>query len=346
MTPRTTVTLTQVARHAGVSTATVSFVINDTKPVSPAVERRVRDAIAALGYHPSHAAQSLRTGRSATIGLLIPDLTNPFFPKLAQDIEREARVRGYAVLLADSHDDPRLQREALTNLTRRGVDALLIVPAVGTGETLTSPIPLVLIDRDAGGQPTVQSDKTQGGRLAAAHVMALGHRRIVILAGPDRQGQPGERVQGMLGAARQAGISIPASAVHHSGYGVEDGRAGTHALLDAHPDATALLAANDTLALGALSAAHSRGLNVPTDLSLVGFDDISWAALSSPPLTTVRQDTQALARRAIDRALTPPSDTPPPAEPPVPTELIVRGSTGPAPASVPSGQPSPTRRFP
>ena len=325
---KSAVTLVQVAREAGVSTATVSFVVNGTKPVSPAVEQRVRTAIRTLGYQPSHTAQALRTGRSVALGLLIPDLTNPFFPKLAQSIEQEARRRGYAVLLSDSHDDPELQAEALTTFARRGVDALLVVPAVGTAQRLQAALPLILIDREVEDHPMVQSDKVQGGRLAAAHLMALGHREVVILAGPDRHGEPGERVQGMLEEIGRAGARLPATALHYSSYGVEDGRAGAYALLDAHPGATALLAANDTLALGALSAAQSRGLDVPGDLSLVGFDDISWAALSSPALTTVRQDTQALARRAVEQALQP--GPPPVSLARIPTELIVRGSTGPA----------------
>ncbi|WP_288480545.1 LacI family DNA-binding transcriptional regulator [uncultured Deinococcus sp.] len=328
MLPKSAVTLVQVAREAGVSTATVSFVVNGTKPVSAAVEERVRTAIRTLGYQPSHTAQALRTGKSATLGLLIPDLTNPFFPKLAQSIEQEARRRGYAVLLSDSHDDPALQAEALTTFARRGVDALLVVPAVGTAQRLRTRLPLILIDREVGGHATVQSDKVQGGQLAAAHLMALGHHEVAVLAGPGRQGEPGARVQGMLAEMRRAGAGLPASALHYSGYGVEDGRAGAHALLDAHPETTALLAANDTLALGALSAAQSRGLRVPGDLSLVGFDDIFWAALSSPPLTTVRQDTQALARLAVEQALS--GHAPAPLAR-IPTELIVRGSTGPAP---------------
>lgn len=302
-TARPKVTMADVARQAGVSTATVSFVLNNTKPVTPEVHRRVEQAMHSLGYQPSHAAQMLRTGKSATLGLVIPDLTNPFFPKLAQDVEQEARALGYAVLLADSHDDLALQDELLQNLERRGVDMLLVVPAMHTSATLKAGVPVVVLDRLAGETPSVQSDKYQGGALAAQHLLNLGHRDFAILAGPDRNSAPGERVRGMLDTLEAAGVSVPSPCIVFGEYSVESGRSGTQALLSSGEAFTALLAANDTLALGALSALQSTGKRVPDDISLIGFDDISWASLSSPPLTTIRQDTRELARQALHLAL-------------------------------------------
>lgn len=326
---RSRITIADVAREAGVSTATVSFVLNNTKAVTPAVQTRVEEAMKALGYRPSHAAQTLRTGRSLAVGLIIPDLTNPFFPKLAQDIEQEARARGYAVLLADSHDDPRLQQEHLGMLEQRGVDALLVVPAVGTAATLTAAVPLVVLDRAAGETPLVHSDKRQGGQIAAQHLLDLGHRDFAILAGPSRQGRVGERVQGMLATLERWGVPITPERVYPSEYSLLAGREGAGRLLRDAPGFTALLAANDTLALGALSALHEAGITVPGQVSLVGFDDIPWAALSAPSLTTVRQDTRQMAGQAIELALRA-AGALPTAPVPVRTSLIVRGSTGPA----------------
>lgn len=317
--------MADVARQAGVSTATVSFVLNGTKAVTPAVKRRVEHAVERLGYRPSHAAQTLRTGRSLAVGLIIPDLTNPFFPKLAQDIEQEARARGYTVLLADSHDDAELQRQHLETLEQRGVDVLLVVPAVGTTGTLRAGVPLIALDRSVGQTPLIQSDKWQGGALAARHLVELGHREIAVLAGPDRNGVAGERVRGMTETLAASGVVLKEQRMYHSEYSVEAGRAGAHRLLEQAPGFTALLAANDTLALGALSAFNDSGVAVPGDVSLVGFDDISWAALSSPGLTTVRQNTRQMARQAIEQALAPEGEAVRPAV--VETTLVIRGST-------------------
>lgn len=324
--------MADVARQAGVSTATVSFVLNSSKPVTPEVRQRVQSAIVALGYRPSHAAQALRTGRSATLGLMIPDLTNPFFPKLAQDVEQEARALGYAVLLADSHDDLSLQNELIQNFERRGVDGLLIVPAMKTSDTLQASVPIIVLDRLAGETPAVHSDKWQGGALAAEHLLKLGHREFGILAGPERNQGIGERVRGMLDTLAAAGVELPASRLVFGEYSVESGRAGTQHLLDGGGTFTALLCANDTLALGALSALQSAGKTVPQDISLIGFDDIAWAALSSPPLTTIRQDTRELARAALHMALSGEEQAPQT----VGTTLSLRSSTAAPPITKPS----------
>lgn len=322
------ITMADVARQAGVSTATVSFVLNNTKTVTPDVQRRVEAAVEALGYRPSHAAQMLRTGRSLALGLIIPDLTNPFFPKLAQDIEQEARERGYAVLLADSHDDPALQDEHVATLEQRGVDLLIVVPVMGPRRPLRASVPLVALDREALGAAQVHSDKRQGGQLAAQHLLDLGHRQVAVLTGPLRAGQVGDRVQGMLDTLAAAGVSVPDARRYVSDYSLIAGREGARELLRAAPGFTALLCASDTLALGALSALHEAGLRVPDQVSLVGFDDIPWAPLSAPPLTTVRQDTRQLARLALDLALRGEDATP--GVQLAPTSLVVRASTGPA----------------
>ena len=179
MTTRSPVTIADVARHAGVSTATVSFVLNKTKTVTAEVRDRVLRSTQELGYQPSHAARALRTGRTATIGLIIPDLTNPFFPKLAQDVEREAAALGYAVLLADSHDDLERQARAIQNMEGKNVDMMLVIPAFGTVSLPSAAVPMVMLDRSltgdhlAGQRLTVSSDEFSGGSQAAAHLLGL-----------------------------------------------------------------------------------------------------------------------------------------------------------------------------
>ena len=302
MPSRTAVTIADVAKAANVSAATVSFVLNNTKAITPEVRARVETAVKKLSYQPSHMAKALRTGKTATLGLLIPDLTNPYFPKLAQDIERAASKAGYAMLFADSHDDAATQQKALRHLENRGVDMILVVPVVGTDDALKSHVPLVVLDRSAGAM-SVKSDEFLGGQQASKHLLELGHKRFAILAGPQNNGQPGQRVQGMMSAIAEAGLSIKLENLIFSDYSAESGRTGMKQLLETAESFTGILATSDTLALGALSALQSAGLQVPNDFSLVGFDDIPWAALSYPPLTSVRQDTATLASQAIEIAL-------------------------------------------
>ena len=350
MTTRSPVTIADVARHAGVSTATVSFVLNKTKTVTAEVRDRVLRSTHELGYQPSHAARALRTGKTATIGLIIPDLTNPFFPKLAQDVEREAAALGYAVLLADSHDDLERQAKAIQNMEGKNVDMMLVIPALGTLSLPATAVPLVILDRSLPGQNhaaqhlSVSSDEFSGGQQAASHLLGLGHTTFAVLAGPAQaaaasdkmlsSGGHSRRVQGMLSALQSAGISQADTVLVHSEYTAEGGRQATQDMLHAGQGFTAMLATSDTLALGALSALQHAGKRVPQDVSLVGFDDIPWAALSFPALTTVRQQTAELARQAVALALSsgPASQSTLSSARPslVPTRLVVRDSCGPA----------------
>lgn len=315
-------TIGDVARLAEVSTATVSNVLNGTGRVSATVASRVRSAAEELRYEPSQAATSLRTGRSKTVGLVLPDITNPFFPKLAQDVERGADGRGYAVLLADSRGDPARERRAVRNLSARGADAILLVPAEHDRPLPHSRVPVVVLDR-AVGPGCLVSDNAGGGHQVARHLLELGHRDFAILAGPRDLTSASERVKGMLAALAEAGVEVPAERVLHGEFSVPEGAAATAKLLAAgRPAFTALLATNDTLALGALGELQRAGVRVPEDVSISGFDDIPWAALSFPPLTTVHQDTAALAHSALAAALDglKPSGA-------IPVQLVVRAST-------------------
>lgn len=320
--PRQKSTISDVAKEAGVSTATVSFVVNKTKAVTPEVEARVKEAIDKLEYQPSRTAKSLRTGKSEILGLIIPDLTNPFFTRLAQDIEQEARLQGYATLLTDSHDNQQLQGQLITTLESRGVDGILLVPALHTGRAPLCKTPLVFLDRTAGTATPIQSNKYQGGQQAAQHLIELGHRHIAILAGPRRPYGLSERVSGMMDALAKANLAVALEAIEYGYYSVESGRQGTFNLIG-RTAFTALIAANDTLALGALSALQSSGKNVPKEVSLIGFDDIPWASLSYPALTTICQDTRELARQALHAVFQYPDYLPKQ----IATQLVIRNST-------------------
>ena len=314
--------MADVARRAGVSTATVSNALNGTGRVSKEASDRVRAAVGELGYLPSQTARNLKTGRSRTIGLVLPDITNPFFPKLAQDVERAASERGYAVLLADTGGSLARERQAVRNLISRGVEAILLVPAGADGPGLDSRTPVVLLDR-TDGKSGLNSDHAAGGALVARHLLELGHREFVILAGPESLQSALARVEAMRETIQAAGITVPASRVLSSAFSVQAGLAAIKTLLaERSARFTAVLAANDALALGALSGLLQAGLRVPQEVSVTGFDDIPWAALAAPALTTVHQDTAALADAALRLALDGLKSSGP-----IPVQLIVRGST-------------------
>ena len=287
--------LKDVAKLAGVSIATVSYVLRGTKVVSSEVERRVRQAVRALDYQPNRTAQALRTGRSGTLGLIVPDLTNPFFPLLVQAIETTGRALGYALILIDSQNDPATERQGLELLASYNVEGAIWIPvADAPGEPWR--FPTVVVDRPLEGFDVVQADHAQGGELLAAYAVRLGHRRVGLLSGPRTLASAAERRDGFLRAAagklevvweREApfALELPPEVVQ----------------LLWRREATLVVCSNDTLAVGVVRAVHERGWRVPDDLSVLGFDDVPWAALVEPPLSTVRQPVAELGRRTVAR---------------------------------------------
>jgi LacI family transcriptional regulator len=298
-------TIRDVAERAGVSTATVSRVISGTTRVKPTTRAGVLAAVEALGYRPSGVARSLKLRSTRTIGLVVTDIANPYFPKIVRAVEDAALERGHAVLLCDGADDPSREETYLDLLIERRVDGIVIASS-GLEERYREwlgrrPVPVVLVNCTARGAalPAILSDNRAGGRLAAEHVLALGHRRIGHISAPSRNAAAGERLAGIRDAT-QAVPDAELAVVDGDGT-VEGGEAAAHLLLDRRPGPTAILCYNDLTAIGVVRAVRDRGLRVPADVSVVGYDDIPFSAWLEPALTTVAQDTSEMGRWAVER---------------------------------------------
>ena len=290
-------TLKDVAALVGVSVATVSYVLTGRGSVSPEVSKRVREAVDQLGYRPNRKAQAMRTGFSKSIGLVIPDLTNPFFPELAQKIEGAARAAGFSVLMVDCQNQAENEAEGLGLLEQQTVDGVIWCPTGNDSMAALSKLdcPVVLIDRAVPGFDAVHCDYLRGGALLAQHAIALGHRQVGLLSGPQDTDSARQRRQGFLAAA--AGkldinweVEVPFAA---------ELNAEARAALQEN-SASLVVAANDLIAVGAVGVLGELGLQVPRDVSLLGFDNIPWSALITPRLTTVHQPVGAIAAEAVD----------------------------------------------
>ncbi len=323
--------LKDVAKAAGVSIATVSNVLNGTKAATPEVHQRVLDAIATLDYRPNLHARSLRTGQSRTLGVVVPDLTNPYFPALVQAIEITARSAGYALIVMDAGNDAEREAEALTLLTSYRVAGVVWVP-VGEQHITEWPFPVVTVDRPVPGCDTVVADHLQGGTLVAQHAVALGHRRVGLLSGPCSLASAALRREGFLHAA--TGLldlaweyEVPFSSELPPGV--------TARLTE--PGCSLVVCANDAVAVGVLRAVRAAGLRVPEELSVIGFDDVPWSDFIDPALTTVRQPLAALGAGAVamlHARITRPGL--PLQRQTLPVELIARRSAVQAPIGPPS----------
>lgn len=302
-------TMNDVARVADVSIATVSHVINGTRFVSPERVERVHAAMRELDYTPDATARSLRVGRTDTIGLVVPDNSNPFFAELARWIEDAGFEAGYTTILANSNERPYRERRYINTLLSKRVDGLIITPtAESDNEALIASlrkarIPIVVMDRDVAlpMADVVLYDDAAGSGDAARHLIELGHTKFACIAGPP--GVPAERLDGFLIALRDAGISITPNNVVAGDFHFAGGREATAKLLTIGKPFTALFAANDLMAAGAIRTLAEHGLAVPDDVSVVGFDDAPIAEMVSPPLTTVRQPLQDMADAAVSLLL-------------------------------------------
>jgi LacI family transcriptional regulator len=285
----------QIADRLGVSRATVSNALYHTGRLSPDLAERIRATAAELGYVPSAAAVSLRTGRSALVGLVLPDFAMPLFPVFAQAFERAAKRRGMALLIADAMGDASSQAGEMRHLVARGVDSLIVIPARGAPiDVSTVQVPVIVVDSAANPLNTASCDHRDGGRQVARHLAELGHRRVLILSGTATSNVADERVAGMAEIFADLGVATRIVAV--PAY-LEDVEAVVAALdLDG---ATALACAYDAQAVAAITALTQRGIDVPGAVSVTGFDDTVWGRIVRPSLTTVRQDLAAIAEHAL-----------------------------------------------
>ncbi|WP_413736123.1 LacI family DNA-binding transcriptional regulator [Sodalis sp. RH21] len=300
------VVLSDVASLAGLSKATVSRYLNNSIVLPHATVQRIEDAIAQLDYRANSLARRLSKGGSETLGLVLPDITNPFFAELADAAEEAASEHRYSLVLCITRNNPDKERQFIRWLDTCQVDGLLFTtnrPDHGLlREELIGHQRIVLIDEDIPGSdvPKVFVDNVQGGILATRHLIAAGHRRIAFVGGPDALMSVRERHEGFRLAMAEAGLVCPAQWVLYGDYSREFGQAALHQLL-ALPDApTAVFAASDYLVLGLLDGLRQRGQSAPDALSLVGFDDASYADLITPRLSTIRQPARLLGRTAVD----------------------------------------------
>lgn len=296
------VTLKDVARASGCSIATVSRVLAGTRPVGAETAHRVRAAAEALGYRPNHAARALRSRATGTVGLVLPQITNPFYPTLVRALTHALHADGRVVLLADCDDDPAAEAEHIADLLGRRVDALLVIPADeersrAAVATAAARVPLVLMDRGCGPgvADSVAVDNTAGMALVLDHLAATG-RRTVCFIGTDGTASAAVERRGAYAAGSCALDPGAPGRVVLGDFSVEWGRAAVDQVWPARPDA--LVCANDLIAIGALQRLHQLGADVPGEVAVTGFDDIPMAALSAPGVTTVRQPVAQLAAEA------------------------------------------------
>jgi LacI family transcriptional regulator len=328
-------TIYDVARLAGVSTATVSRALNGTGQIAPATRAAIHAAVEQLGYQPNTVARSLVTKSTQTIALLLPDIANPFYAALVSGIQQRALETGHTMLLCTTESDPEREEQYLTLLRAKQVDGVLVdglvLPPDRIARFVQDGLPIVCLDRDveSSSVPLVQVDNRLGARMATEHLLGLGHRHIAHVAGAPELKISEERVQGYRDALSAAGIEPDRALRRVGSFTEEGGYEAMLALLDG-PVFTAVFAANDLSALGVINAIVGSGLRVPQDMSVVGFDDLRLSRYTTPPLTTVHQPALEIAQRATQLLLDLASGRAVRQvrhllEP----ELVVRGSTGP-----------------
>ncbi|MGV9932284.1 LacI family DNA-binding transcriptional regulator [Streptomyces olivaceoviridis] len=319
-------TMADVARSAGVSVATVSHVLNGTRPVLPHTRQAVLDAVDALGYTPNTLARSLVTSRTRSIGLAVSAISNPYFTEILQGVEAAALEAGYSLLIADPHDDPRHERKVVQFLHERRVDGMIVAPSAEPGDLVgylrRHAVPTVFLDRlvdaramedrapgdgadGAAASPStpyfdqVCAESAAPTALLVTHLAGLGHRRIALVAGLPGLSTTSERVSGYREGLTAAGLAYDERLLV-SGNSESAGAERATADLLALPDPpTALVTANNAMTIGALRALRRHGRSVPDDLALCCFDDFAWADLFSPRLTAIAQPSRELGARAV-----------------------------------------------
>jgi DNA-binding LacI/PurR family transcriptional regulator len=324
-----------VAERAKVSIATVSRTINSIPTVGPELAKRVWKAIEELDYYPNTQARSLVSGRSRLLGLVISEITNPFFPELIQGFEEIAVEHGYEILIGSTNYDPRRMNLVIRRMLERKVEGVAVM-TFGIEEPLLQQlagrnIPLALVDFELPSPlaSTLRVDYGAGLRQAVHHLAALGHRQITFISGPRTLHSARARVEAFRLAAKGAKISSRDARVIEANHTLEGGMLAFEDLRARGELPTAVMCSNDMTAIGVLRSAHATGMNVPKDLSIIGFDDIRFAQFTTPPLTTVQMSRVDLARAAFQalRDHSGSSLSAAPSEYPIPTRLIVRQST-------------------
>jgi LacI family transcriptional regulator/LacI family repressor for deo operon, udp, cdd, tsx, nupC, and nupG len=303
------VTIKDIAKVAGVSHTTVSRALNGNPAISFETTERIQQLAREMGYVPSAVAQSLLSRRTQTIGMVVTTIADPFIVQVVEGAEQIAQEAGYSIFLNTSHNNPDQEMAVVETFQRRRVDAIIVtssrVGSLYSSQLDQIKVPIVLINNQEEGEflHSVAVDNLQGAHLAVAHLLALGHRRIGYIGAADRPKSNGQRLAGYADALKQAGLAFdPALIVSlMADNDLERGRTGLEPLLAA--GATAVFCYNDLIAIGLLLACQQRGIVVPQELSVVGFDDIEPALYTTPPLTTVHQPRLKLGQLAMTMTL-------------------------------------------
>jgi LacI family transcriptional regulator len=329
----------QVAKRARVSTATVSRVLNGFPGVRETTMARVRRAIAELNYVPNPHARSLRVGRTRLFGLIVSDINNPFFPELVDAFEALAAAEKIEVLFTHTNYDPRRLQSCVRRMIERSVDAIAVMtsevdePALEDAAKAGIPVVLMNQRRLASRYPNVPVEYASGFREALDHLLALGHRDIGFIAGPETLYSARARRAAFKTALKSHGLHVRAEWIAAGDMRVEGGRMAMEKLLACDPRPTAVLASNDLMAVGALQAAHAAHVAVPGSLSIIGFDDIPIAAMVHPPLSTIRHPRREVAARAFAALQLALKGAKADACPALQPHLVLRNSTAAAPAA-------------
>lgn len=302
--------IVQVAREAGVSTATVSRVVNGARYVRSETRERVLEVAGRLRYQPNVTARSLTTGRTLLVGVVVSDIEIPFFTTIAHAIQSAARDRGYLTLVGNSDEHEQSEDDLVRAFAARMVDGLIVSPTPGGNQALrdlAELIPVVVVDRFVDGlqADAVLSDNVLGASEAAAHLLGLGHRRIAYATDALDKTSSCERLEGFLRAFTEAGVVHDPDLVWVVDYHTAAAEKAVGRLLRRHRP-TALVASEGSITLGSLRAAHSLRFRIPSDLSLVGFDQLDWGSATEPPITVVSQDAErigTIATRLLLRQL-------------------------------------------
>lgn len=303
-------TMKDVARVAGVSTSTVSHVINKNRFVSESIIKRVNEAIDALNYAPSALARSLKMNRTNTLGMLLTASNNPFYAEVVRGVERSCYERGYSLILCNTEGDLNRMDHSLETLLQKRVDGLLMMCSEVQGpspEILKRypAVPTVMMDWSPYGSEgdIIQDNSLLGGDIATRYLIESGFTRIACIAGPQDKSPAQYRLQGFKQAMRQASLAVPEDYIVVSDFEFSGGFDAMNQLLDLASPPQAIFAGNDAMAVGAYQAAFQRGISIPDDISIIGYDDIDLASYMIPPLTTIHQTKDELGKLAVEKLL-------------------------------------------
>lgn len=327
------VTIKDVANEAGVSVATVSRTLNDVDRVSPEVRERVAAAAESLSYRPNAVARSLRARNTRTLGLVIPNVRNPFFTEMARAVEDAARERGYSLVVGNTDESPEKEAEYLDVLLEKRVDGLIVSPARSSSthleEIVRDGVPVVFLDRFVRGieAPVVRADGRRAVDDLVYHLVEFGHEKLAIISGPPETVPGRERLDAFLIGAEERKVPVSEERVKIGDFRRGSGFKAMRELLDRDEPPTAVFAANNLMALGALQALKRAEMKIPGDISFASFDDVSWFELVEPPITAIAQPVRELGLAAAEMlpALVAGEDV---ESVVLEADLVVRGSCG------------------